>query len=70
MQVVNLPPWQFLRPDRPTSMDDNQGGNVASVEVDLRPHKEAGQSLLCDPQMQERVRKQSLTLAYEDGPEF
>ena len=70
MQVLNLPPWQFLQPERPTSMDHNQGGNVASVEVDLRPHKEAGQSLLCDPQMQERVRKQSLTLAYEDGPEF
>jgi len=51
-------------------MDHNQGGNVASVEVDLKPHKEAGQSLLCDPQMQEGVRKQSLTVEYEDGPEF
>ena len=69
MQVVNLPPWQFLQPERPTSMDHNQGGNVASVEVDLKPHKEAGQWLLCDPQMQ-GVRKQSLTVKYEDGPEF
>ena len=70
MQVVNLPPWQFLWPDRPTSIDHNQGGNVASVELGFKWHKKTGQSLLCDPQMQERVRKQSLTLAYEDGPEF
>ncbi len=70
MQVVNLPPCQFLQPDRPTSIDHNQGGNVASVEVDLKRHKEAGQSLLCDPKMQERVRKQSLPLAYKNGPEF
>ena len=38
MQVVNLPPWQFPQPDRPTSMDHNQGGNVASVEVHLKRH--------------------------------
>jgi len=46
MQVVNLQPSQFLQPDRPTSMGHNQGGNVASVEVDLKRHKKAGQSLL------------------------
>jgi hypothetical protein len=27
-------------------MGHNQGGNVASVEVDLKRHKKAGQSLL------------------------
>jgi len=40
MQVVNLPPWQFLQLDRPTSIDHNQGGNVAIVEVDLKRQKE------------------------------
>ena len=46
MQVVNLPPCQFLQPDRPTCMDHNQGGNVASVEVDLKRQKETYQSPL------------------------
>ena len=36
-------------------MDHNQGGNVASVEIDLKPHKEAGKWLICDPQMQAKA---------------